>query len=134
MQQFKITPSVTTRTQTVEDYLRDLGKLEMVSPEEETELAGRIKAGDGEEVAEEAGEVLLVGLEPTSALRGESTVIGVDALLAGDLKNMVEQEAGLVGLAVPVVKEGEELVLGEVAGAGLMRTPAAGKRLLRDDV
>ncbi len=48
MQQLKITPSVTTRTQTVEDYLRDLGKLEMVSPEEEIELAGRIKAGDEE--------------------------------------------------------------------------------------
>ncbi len=48
MQQLKITPSVTARTQTVEDYLRDLGKLEMVSPEEETELAGRIKAGDEE--------------------------------------------------------------------------------------
>lgn len=48
MRQLKITPSVTARTQTVEDYLRDLGKLEMVSPEEETELAGRIKAGDEE--------------------------------------------------------------------------------------
>ena len=48
MQQLKITQSVTARTQTVEDYLRDLGKLEMVSPEEETELAGRIKAGDEE--------------------------------------------------------------------------------------
>ena len=48
MQQLKITPSVTARTQTEEDYLRDLGKLEMISPEEETELAGRIKAGDEE--------------------------------------------------------------------------------------
>ena len=46
MQQIKITPSVTARTQTVDGYLRDLGKLEMVSPEEETELAVRIQAGD----------------------------------------------------------------------------------------
>ena len=46
MQQIKITPSVTARTQTVDEYLRDLGKLEMVSPEEETELAVRIQAGD----------------------------------------------------------------------------------------
>lgn len=46
MRQLKITPSVTARTQTVEEYLRDLGKLEMVSPEEETELAIRIQAGD----------------------------------------------------------------------------------------
>jgi RNA polymerase primary sigma factor len=48
MQQLKITPSVTARTQTVEEYLRDLGRLEMVSPEEETELAVRIQAGDDE--------------------------------------------------------------------------------------
>ena len=48
MQQLKITPSVTARTQTVEEYLRDLGRLEMVSPEEETELAMRIQAGDDE--------------------------------------------------------------------------------------
>ena len=46
MRQLKITPSVTARTQTVEEYLRDLGKLEMVTPEEETELAARIQAGD----------------------------------------------------------------------------------------
>lgn len=37
---------MTARTQTVEEYLRDLGKLEMVTPEEETELAVRIQAGD----------------------------------------------------------------------------------------
>ena len=48
MQQLKITPSVTARTQTVEEYLRDLGRLEMVSPEEESELAMRIQAGDDE--------------------------------------------------------------------------------------
>ena len=46
MRQLKIMPSVTARTQTVDDYLRDLGKLEMITPEEETELAVRIQAGD----------------------------------------------------------------------------------------
>ena len=46
MQQIKITPSVTARTQTVDGYLRDISKLPMVTPEEETELAERIKAGD----------------------------------------------------------------------------------------
>ena len=46
MQQLKITPSVTVRTKAVEEYLRDLNQLEMVSPEEETELAARIQAGD----------------------------------------------------------------------------------------
>lgn len=46
MRQLKIMPSVTARTQTVDEYLRDLGKLEMITPEEETELAVRIQAGD----------------------------------------------------------------------------------------
>lgn len=48
MRQLKITPSVTARTQTVEEYLRDLGRIERVSPEEECDLAARIKAGDDE--------------------------------------------------------------------------------------
>ena len=46
MRQLKIIPSVTERTQTVENYLRDITKLEMVSPDEETELAIRIRSGD----------------------------------------------------------------------------------------
>lgn len=37
---------MTARTQTVEEYLRDLGRIEMVSPDEECDLAARIKAGD----------------------------------------------------------------------------------------
>ena len=48
MQQIKITPSVTARTQTVDEYLRDISKLPMVSLDEETELAERINAGDDE--------------------------------------------------------------------------------------
>ena len=46
MRQIKITPSVTARTQTVDEYLRDISRLERVSPEEETELASRIRRGD----------------------------------------------------------------------------------------
>ena len=46
MRQLIITPSVTVRTQTVEEYLRDLGRIEMVSRDEECDLAARIKAGD----------------------------------------------------------------------------------------
>lgn len=37
---------MTVRTQTVEEYLRDLGRIEMVSRDEECDLAARIKAGD----------------------------------------------------------------------------------------
>ena len=46
MRQLKITPSVTARTHAVEEYPRDLGRIEMVSPDEECDLAARIKAGD----------------------------------------------------------------------------------------
>ena len=48
MQQLKIMQSVTARTMTVDSYLRDIGNLPMVSPEEETELAARIQKGDEE--------------------------------------------------------------------------------------
>ena len=48
MRQIKITPSVTARTQTVDEYLRDISHRERVSLEEETELASRIQDGDGE--------------------------------------------------------------------------------------
>ena len=46
MHQLIITPSVTARTQTVESYLRELSRIEMIGPEEECDLAARIKAGD----------------------------------------------------------------------------------------
>lgn len=48
MQQLKISQSVTVRTMTVESYLRDISNIPMVSPEEETDLAIRIQAGDEE--------------------------------------------------------------------------------------
>ena len=46
MQQLKITQSVTVRSQTVNQYLADINKYPMVTPEEETELAVRIQHGD----------------------------------------------------------------------------------------
>lgn len=46
MQQLKITQSVTERNMTVDGYLRDISRLSMISPEEETELASRIQKGD----------------------------------------------------------------------------------------
>jgi len=46
MKQIKITQSVTARTLTVEGYLRDISSISMITPEEETELAIRIKQGD----------------------------------------------------------------------------------------
>ncbi|HAF29717.1 MAG TPA: RNA polymerase subunit sigma, partial [Bacteroidales bacterium] len=47
MRQLKITKSITNRdSSSLEKYLQDVGKEEMVTAEEEVELAQRIKKGD----------------------------------------------------------------------------------------
>jgi len=47
MRQLKISKSITNReTASLDKYLQDIGKEEMISPAEEVELARRIKAGD----------------------------------------------------------------------------------------
>jgi RNA polymerase primary sigma factor len=49
MRQLKITKSITNRnSDSLEKYLHDIGKEELISPEEEVELARRIKLGDQE--------------------------------------------------------------------------------------
>jgi RNA polymerase primary sigma factor len=47
MRQLKITKSITNReSQSLEKYLQEIGKVELISPEEEVKLAVRIKLGD----------------------------------------------------------------------------------------
>src|SRR6187431_3378727 len=47
MRQLKITKSITNReSQSLEKYLQEIGRVELISAEEEVELARRIKAGD----------------------------------------------------------------------------------------
>lgn len=47
MRQLKITKSITNReSQSLEKYLQEIGKVELISPEEEVRLARRIKQGD----------------------------------------------------------------------------------------
>jgi RNA polymerase primary sigma factor len=47
MRQFKITKQVTNReTASLDKYLQEIGKVELITAEEEVELARRIKAGD----------------------------------------------------------------------------------------
>src|SRR5438552_4435159 len=47
MRQLKITKSITNReSQSLEKYLQEIGKVELISPEEEVKLAKRIKTGD----------------------------------------------------------------------------------------
>ena len=49
MRQFKITQSITDRrTDSLDKYLQEISKEEMVTPEEEVELAKRIHAGDAD--------------------------------------------------------------------------------------
>lgn len=49
MRQFKITKSITDRrTDSLDKYLLEISKEEMVTPEEEVELAKRIHAGDAD--------------------------------------------------------------------------------------
>src|SRR6187431_1986907 len=47
MRQLKITKSITNReSQSLEKYLQEIGKVELISPEEEVQLAIKIKQGD----------------------------------------------------------------------------------------
>src|SRR5687767_15483477 len=47
MRQLKISKQVTNReTQSLDKYLQEIGKVELISPEEEVQLAVRIKSGD----------------------------------------------------------------------------------------
>jgi RNA polymerase primary sigma factor len=47
MRQLKITKSITNReSQSLEKYLQEIGKVELITPEEEVQLAVRIKLGD----------------------------------------------------------------------------------------
>lgn len=47
MRQLKITKSITNReSQSLEKYLQEIGKIELITPEEEVKLAIRIKQGD----------------------------------------------------------------------------------------
>ena len=47
MRQLKITKSITNReSQSLEKYLQEIGKVDLLTPEEEVELAERIKKGD----------------------------------------------------------------------------------------
>ena len=47
MRQLKITKSITNReSQSLEKYLQEIGKVDLISPEEEVRLALRIREGD----------------------------------------------------------------------------------------
>ena len=46
MRQLKITKSITNReSQSLEKYLQEIGKVELITPEEEVRLAAKIRQG-----------------------------------------------------------------------------------------
>ena len=52
MRQLKITKQVTNRdTPSLDKYLQEIGKVELISPDEEVSLARRIRAGDHDALA-----------------------------------------------------------------------------------
>ncbi|MBE0667227.1 MAG: sigma-70 family RNA polymerase sigma factor, partial [Bacteroidales bacterium] len=52
MRQLKITKQVTNRdTPSLDKYLQEIGKVDLISPEEEVMLARRIRAGDNDALA-----------------------------------------------------------------------------------
>jgi RNA polymerase primary sigma factor len=60
MRQLKITKQVTNReTASLDKYLQEIGKVDLITADEEVELAQRIKAGD---------QAALEKLTPTSVL------------------------------------------------------------------
>ena len=49
MRQLKITKSITNReSQSLEKYLQEIGKVDLLTPEEEVDMAQKIKEGDQE--------------------------------------------------------------------------------------
>ena len=59
MRQLKITKSITNReSQALEKYLQEIGKVDLLTPEEEVDLAKRIKQGDQIALEKRTGETL----------------------------------------------------------------------------
>ena len=47
MRQLKITKQITNRTsQSLDKYLQEIGKVDLITPDEEVDLAKRIRGGD----------------------------------------------------------------------------------------
>ena len=95
---------------------------------------GGVKASDGEEVPQKAGEVLFVDFEQIFAIGHEGAVVEVDFFLVCDITNVFQQEEGFVRPAVLVVEEGKELVLRERRGVALLMPGMFDMGLVRNGV
>jgi len=107
MRQLKITKSITNReSQSLEKYLQEIGKVDLLTPEEEVELAKRIKSGDQaalekltkneaylsfvqkferEPTNEELADLLgMTAKEISNMLKGNGRHLSVDAPLSGE--------------------------------------------------
>ena len=77
MRQLKITKSITNReSASLDKYLQEIGREELVSPEEEVELAQRIRKGD-----QEALEKLMDGRTTIMVAHRLSTIQHADCIM-----------------------------------------------------
>ncbi len=76
MRQLKISKQITNReTQSLDKYLQEIGKVGLISSDEEVKLAQRIRQGDAialEKAHESKFEVCRIGSEAIPKLRFES--------------------------------------------------------------
>ena len=84
MRQLKITKSITNReSASLDKYLQEIGREELISVEEEVELAGRIKNGDKVLFVEESGRIYMMNSsmdafrEAQRAFAGEAERLGL---------------------------------------------------------
>ena len=119
MRQLKITKQVTNReTASLDKYLQEIGKVDLITADEEVELAQRIKAGD---------QIALEKLTKAN-LR---FVVSVAKQYQNDVKESMKNSGRHVSMDAPLV-EGEDSNLYDVLNSG--ESPNPDRELLHESL